>query len=208
MSVSRSRALLLIAGLLSLASIVTVQPAAAQNTPTGRASIAIDALNKFETETPTTMSAANRTNATAALRQLEQVVAPLKADAKALATNVRKTGKVAEFDAGLRAQATKDQISPALVQMVDRAGGPLAVMENADRYINDDLAARRRVLGLPQASAVRNFLAQFNPISSAQAGTGCSVVFYIAYGLCRTGGGSCSSFESANNRHCMGSRKT
>jgi hypothetical protein len=191
----------------AMAASLPLLPAQAAGETDGQNVVAYgDALSAFEHAFGPNAALKDKAAATAALKQMGQIAPSVKQDMRALFNNLQSSGKAKDFDAQILDLDRREGLPPRLIQMVQSAGGPLKVIENASRFIDEDLARRHRAAGLPKTASetVKEWLAVLDPIGTANAslfGTGCSIVAWVVHtGCSATGSEACKEKVKDLNR--------
>jgi hypothetical protein len=132
----------------------------------------------------------------ALIQAVERRVPAAKADVKAFIARLKQLGKWETFDDEVYAHAEADHMTNDEIEAVKKAGGPRAVLEKTDQYLEEDLADLRSRLGISKthhATAGRR----------APYGTGCSLVAWaVKTAFCWTRGCH-ENMERANNQYCQ-----
>jgi hypothetical protein len=150
----------------------------------------------------------DKAGATAALHQMEQLAPAVKADAAALLRNLKSSGKDKTFDAQIIAAEQQQKLPQRVISMTQAAGGPLKVLAITNTIIDEDLAQRRTLVGLPKASSenyLHDLLERLNPISKANAAFFCTRFYCAVWILAKATGSEATqdAVLAASLKNCI-----
>ncbi len=137
--------------------------------------------------------------ATKALKAYEATLPGAKRDTSALLAALKNANRLSTLDRNFFAQPAAFLATSGEVAAVKAAGGPVAVLSNATKFYDQDLADFRSQLGLGKAAWRFNL----SPIPAAHAGFGCSLAAWTGKMTCLGYKPCYNWWATANNNHCL-----
>lgn len=159
----------------------------------------LDYLNLSPTATALQKRAAYSAAVTA-YRAYESEAGAAKTEIAAAYAALKRLGLTAEFDRAVYANPAAFMTNSGELAVIRGAGGPSAVMANASRHIDQDLATFRTQLGL-SATAWRF---NFSPIPRAEALSLCSAGAWAMKTAWCWGDKACYNYWTQANYNCNG----
>lgn len=139
-------------------------------------------------------------SATAALRAFEAQVPGAKTDIAAGYAALKKAGLTDELDRAVYASPAAFATNSGELAAIKAAGGPSAVLANASKYLDQDVAEYRSRLGLAKTAWRFNL----SPIPKAEARFFCSLgAWTMKTATCWWDDACYNYWASANNSNCQ-----